>query len=83
MTLSELRKSLALILSLEEDSPVDWTQVQSLTSNLANDLGAGVMAISTDPFVFEYLTGWELRRADPVFAHAQRTSLAAFIRSSQ
>lgn len=73
---------MALILALEEDSVVDWAQVQSLSANLANDLEADLPAISQDSFVFEYLTGWELRRADPIFAHAQRSSLVAFIRSS-
>ena len=77
MTLSDLRTSLALILSLEEDWPIDWSQVQNLSATLASDLSA-----ETPAAVFEYLTGWELRQNDPVFAHSQRSSLAAFIRSS-
>jgi len=81
MTSSELQASLALILALEEAWPTDWTQVQTLSAMLANELCAEPPRVSPDPFLFEYLTGWELRRADPVFAHSQRTSLAAFIRS--
>lgn len=81
MTSSELRASLALILSLEEDWPIDWPQVHSLSVNLVGDLGGEAPVESCDPFVFEYLTAWELRQADPVFAHSQRSALAAFIRS--
>jgi hypothetical protein len=81
VTLSELCASLALILSLEEDWPVDWPHVHNLSAALASDLCSGPLTVSLDPFVLEYLSGWELRRDDPVFAHSQRSSLAAFIRS--
>jgi hypothetical protein len=80
VTKPEVRAALALILSVEEDWPIDWRQVQYLSANLASNLCTRPPEAILDPFVFEFLTGWELRRRDPNFAHSQRGSLAAFVR---
>jgi hypothetical protein len=74
---TEVKRRLGLILTQEERPDVDWPLVARLCDDLAHELGAEAPAI-----VQEYLASFEKRRLDPMFAHAERSELVRYLRSS-
>lgn len=76
VTIDELKARLGRILAEEEGvAPVDWNGVEFLSGELLAELDG-----STPLIVDAYLRGFERRRQDAVFAHAQRSQLLEFLR---
>jgi hypothetical protein len=71
-----MKQRLGLILAQEETSNVDWGIVQRLCNELSDEIGHDAPVVVKD-----YLANPSRRRADPVFAHGQRSELAHFLRS--
>ena len=77
MDTNELKNRLGRVLAEEEcDGPIDWLAVERLSEELRGELQMPVPLI-----VDEYLRGFERRRQDEVFGHAQRSQLLLFLRS--
>jgi hypothetical protein len=77
MDTGELKVRLGRILAEEEgDGPVDWEVVARLSNELLGELQMPVPLI-----VDEYLRGFDRRRQDIVFGHAQRVQLLLYLRS--
>lgn len=81
LSLQELKSKLAHLLSEEEAADVDWLRVRELSLELAQDLRTNAPEDYPAELVEEYLSGFDRRAQDPVFAHGQRSQLAAFLRS--
>ena len=79
MDTNELKNRLGRVLAEEEsDGPIDWPAVERLSEELRGELQMPVPLI-----VDEYLRGFERRRQDEVFGHAQRSQLLLFLRSRE
>ena len=69
-----LRQHLQAILDLEAADPVDWAQVQKLSSDtlprISQRSGNG-----PPPFVYHYLADADLRQKDAEYAEMQRKEL--------
>jgi hypothetical protein len=77
MDTGELKLRLGQILAEEEgDGGVDWHWVESQSATLLGELQMPIPLV-----VDEYLRGFERRRQDIIFGHAQRSELLAFLRS--
>jgi len=77
MDTGELKVRLGRILAEEEgDGPTDWKEIERLSSELLGELQMPVPLI-----VDEYLRGFDRRRQDIVFGHAQRVQLLLYLRS--
>ncbi|MFL6786895.1 MAG: hypothetical protein ACJ8E0_11560 [Sphingomicrobium sp.] len=72
-----MKVRLGKILAEEErDGPIDWKIVDRLSNDLLSELQMPVPLI-----VDEYLRGFDRRRQDIVFGHAQRVQLLLYLRS--
>lgn len=76
LTDTERKRRLALILTEEESAEVDWLAVASMSNELLQQLSPPVPVI-----VEAYLTQYAIRKADPLFARAQRLQLASYLRT--
>ena len=80
MTVDELKRSLAELLSQEECSVVDWERIQDLSIELLTQL-RGQDGLDYPPeIVITYLTSFEMRRADGDEAGRQYATLTAYLR---
>ena len=82
MTVQELRSRLALILSEEEDSDVNWTRVTELSLDLYQELRRNPPPDYPADIVDEFLSEFSRRRDDAAYAAEQRTRLLAFLRTN-
>jgi hypothetical protein len=76
MNSDELKRRLGQILAEEEGPGSDWKTVAALSAQLVADYGPGLPSTAKS-----YLASEELRRADAVFAHAQRSELVDYLRT--
>lgn len=75
MNSDDLKRRLGQILAEEEGPDADWNAVAALSAQLVAELGPGLPSIAES-----YLASVEQRRADAVFAHAQRSELVQYLR---
>ena len=76
MNSDELKRRLGQILAEEEGPGTDWNAVAALSAQLVADYGPELPSIAKS-----YLASEELRRADAVFAHAQRSQLVEYLQT--
>jgi hypothetical protein len=82
MTVRELKARLSQILSAEEEADIDWSRVHRLSAALLDEVDQDAPEPCSLDLVRDYLGAVERRRQDAVFAHAQRSELAQYLRGS-
>jgi hypothetical protein len=75
MEVDELRQRLAVILAAEEQEPVDWSEVERLTTELLPQLHVG----PTPEIVFHYVDDVHIRARDEEYALRQRRGVRRFV----
>jgi len=82
MTVEELKRSLADLLSREECAVVDWDRIQDLSIELLTRLRADDGLDYPPEIVITYLTSFQMRCADTEEAGLQHAKLTAYLRTS-
>ncbi|HEX4800569.1 MAG TPA: hypothetical protein VFU91_05265 [Sphingomicrobium sp.] len=80
MTVDELKRSLADLLSHEECGVVDWERVQDLSIELLTKLRVQEGLDYPPEIVITYLTSFEMRRINGDEAGRQHATLTAYLR---
>jgi hypothetical protein len=77
MRTDELKRRLGDILAIEEAAiEPDWDAIAALSNHLISETTAALSEIAE-----AYLSGFNHRRTDGVFAHAQRAELLGYLRA--
>ncbi|GGO97441.1 hypothetical protein GCM10011329_26310 [Stakelama pacifica] len=75
MDMDELRKRLAVILAVEEHKPVDWAEVERLSSELQRELPID----ATPEAVHRYLDDADIRCRDDAYGSHQRREVRRYV----
>jgi hypothetical protein len=77
-SLVDIRNWVSTILHEEGESEINWARIAKLSVGLAHAVRR-IDASCLPAYVHYFADDWELRRADPIFADAQRKMLVDWL----